>query len=151
MAGSRKAPGALFCDTNLFVRILTGDPPAQARLAADALQRAADKGLSVILTDIVVAELAYVLTSVYELSTSEAASRISTIIELPAIMVVDEQVLAETLGIWRQGGLDFADAYLAALGRGTRDSAILSFDRDYDRIHGLSRIDPATLASGRKG
>ncbi len=149
MAGSRKAPGALFCDANLFVRILTGDPPARARHAADALQQAAVRGFSVIVTDVVVAELAYVLTSVYGLSVSEAASRISTIIGLPAIRVVDEQVLAETLGIWGHGTLDFADAYLAALGRGTRDAAVLSFDRDYDRIPGLSRIDPATLARGR--
>lgn len=151
MAGSRKAPGALFCDTNLFVRILTGDPPVQARQAADALQRAASKGLTVILTDVVVAELAYVLTSVYALSVSDAATRISTIIELPGIRVVDEFVLAEALGIWRQGGLDFADAYLAALARNTRDSGVLSFDRDYDRIAGLSRIDPAILARGRTG
>lgn len=149
VAGSRKTPGALFCDTNLFVRILTGDPPAQARQAADALERAARDGTVIMLTDVVVAELAYVLTSVYSLTVSDAASRIGTIIELPAVRILDEQVMTETLGIWRLGELDFADAYLAALGRSTRDSAVLSFDRDYDRIPGVSRVDPAALARRR--
>jgi len=41
--------------------------------------------------------------------------------------------------------MDFADAYLAALGRSTKGTGVLSFDRGLDKIEGLRRVDPRDI------
>jgi predicted nucleic acid-binding protein len=95
-------------------------------------------------TDVIVAELAYVLTSVYGVGRAEAATKIAALLGQPGLECGDPNLLADALGIWAQGRLDFADAYLAAMSRGFDGVALLSFDRDFDRIEGVDRVDPAT-------
>lgn len=148
MAGASRTPGALFCDTNVLVRLLTGDPAPQARAAERALERADAQDSSVIVPDIVVAELAYVLTEVYGLTPAQAAARIADVLSLPGVEVADRALLEETLAIWRDRALDFADAYLAALAGTTIGTAVLSFDRDLDRIPGVRRVDPSNFPAG---
>ena len=74
----------------------------------------------------------------------EAAGQIRRILELESVEVASESILLDTLDIWASTGVDFPDAYLAALTRQTRDTAVLSFDRDFDGIEGVERVDPAT-------
>ena len=146
MGRSRETPGGtVFCDTNVLVRILTGDPPAQARSAARALEAAAAGTFALIVPDIVVAEVAYVLAS-SGIETRRAAGLIERLLALPGVEVVDEILLLDALTLWSEGRLDFADAYLAALARRFSDSRVLSFDRDLDRVEGVTRLDPATDA-----
>lgn len=146
VASTGGAPRALFCDTNVLVRLLTDDPPAQARAAARVLDMAADGRFSVLLTDVVVAELAYVLTEVYRLPKLEAGERLTRIFDLPGVAMADEAVLRAAVDVWVWGRLDFADAYLAALAGQTKDAGVLTFDRDFDRIPGVVRVDPGALA-----
>jgi predicted nucleic acid-binding protein len=145
MASTSRTPGGLFCDTNVLVRLLTDDPPDQAAAAESALDASGAGRFVVILTDVVVAELAYVLTEVYELRPVEASDRIAELLDLEGIEVADQNVLRTTLEIWSRGKLDFADAYLAALTQLTRDTGVLSFDKDFDRIDGVRRINPSRV------
>lgn len=142
VADARGAPRTLLCDTNLFVRLLTDDPPEQAAAVQALLERAPDEDVTLVLTDVVFVELGDVLTSVYDLGADEAADRMGEIIELRALEVADEAVLVEALGIWRDGRLDLADAYLAALNRRTSGTAVASFDGDFDPLEGVLRLDP---------
>ena len=138
------AGGTVFCDTNVLVRILTGDPPAQARSAARALEVAGEGRFVLIVPDIVVAEVAYVLIS-SGVETPRAAELIDRLLDLPGIEVVDEVLLRDAVMLWSQGRLDFADAYLAALVRRISHSSVLSFDRDFDRVDGVPRLDPSAV------
>ena len=53
-----------FVNTNVLVRHLTGDPPAQARLATRYLKQVEQ----LLLPDLILAEVAYVLESYYEVA-----------------------------------------------------------------------------------
>jgi predicted nucleic acid-binding protein len=129
-----------------FSCLLTNDPPALARAAERAIDRAAENGHVVVLTDIVLAELIYVLTTVYGLSRGEIRNLVRETLDVPAVETTDPDLLEDAVNIWRADKrLDFADAYLAALARATYDTAVLSFDRDFDRIEGSRRLDPRTF------
>lgn len=145
MAGPRRAPGALFCDTNVLIRLLSDDPPGHAEAVQHALELAGDGRFAVVVTDIVLAEIAYVLTGAYGRSREEAAGLMRGILEIPGVEVADPSLIRETLDLWSSGTMDFADAYLAALGRTTRETGILSFDRGLDKIEGVRRVDPRRL------
>jgi len=133
----------LFCDTNVFVRFLTADSARQSPLARRALERAARGDITIAVTDVVIAELAYVLTKVYGLTVALASERLLALLWLPGVECSQPSVVEDALGLWAEGRVDFVDAYLAALCRGIDETAVLSFDRDFDRIEGVERVDPA--------
>ena len=142
-SGGSAAGRTLFCDTNVLVRLLTGDPPRQAQAATEALETAAGGRFTLVVPDLVLAELAYVLTSA-GMPASAAAEHLMRILDLPGVEVMDEVALRDAVGLWALGRLDFADAYLAALARRVRGSGVLSFDRDLDRVPDVTRVDPGT-------
>jgi len=72
-----------FLDTNVMIRHLTGDPPAQARRAT-ALLAAADE---LLVPDLVVAEVVFVLESFYEVKRQRVAELVRAVIGFPAIVV----------------------------------------------------------------
>jgi predicted nucleic acid-binding protein len=128
-----------FLDTNVLVRHLTGDPPAQAKRATRYLGQAED----LLLPDLVLAEVAYVLESYYEVGRTEVARALRAILAFPAIKVIDLQLLQRAVEVYEVHRLDFADAYLVASAERTGVGVVASFDRSIDRVGTVRREEPA--------
>ncbi len=123
-----------FVDTNVLIRHLTGDPPARARLATRYLEQADQ----LLLPDLILAEVAYVLESYYEVPRLRVAEALRSILAFRAIRVVDSPLLQRAVELYEVQGLDFADAYLVASAERTGVGAVASFDRGIDR--GIDRV-----------
>jgi predicted nucleic acid-binding protein len=128
-----------FLDSNVVIRHLTGDPPAQARRATAFLARADE----LLLPDLIVAEVVYVLESFYEIERTRVAELVRAIVGFPAVVVVDEPLLLRALEIYEIERLDFADAYLVASAEASGVTTIASFDRAIDRITTVRRVEPS--------
>ena len=128
-----------FVDTNVLVRHLTGDPPAQAARATRYLQ-AADE---LLLPDLILAEVAYVLESFYEAPRIQVAETLRSVLAFSAIRVVDDELLLRTVEVYEDHRLDFADAYLVASAERTGVEEVASFDRAIDRVGTVRRVEPA--------
>lgn len=128
-----------YLDTNVVVRHITGEPPEQARQASDYLRQADE----LLLPDLIVAEVVYVLESFYDFSRLRIAASLETVITSSAIAVIDALVLLRALEIYASLPLDFADAYLAASAERSGVRTVASFDRDFDRIGTIHRVEPA--------
>lgn len=128
-----------FVDTTVLVRHLTGDPPAQARRATRFLQQADE----LLLTDLIFAEVAYVLESFYELGRSQVARTLRAILAFPAVRVLDGELLHRAVEVYEVDRLDFADACLVAGAERTGIGVIASFDRSIDRVATVRRVEPA--------
>jgi predicted nucleic acid-binding protein len=128
-----------FVDTNVLVRHLTGDPPAQARRATAFLERADE----LLLPDLIVAEVVSVLESFYEVGRTRVAELLRAIIGFRAVVVVDAPLLLRALEIYEVNRLDFAEAYLVASAEATGVGAIASFDPTIDRVPTVRRIEPS--------
>ena len=127
-----------FLDTNVVIRHLTGEPPAQATRATAAL----DSGETLLLSDVVLAECVFVLESIYGLPPSEVAGLMRSTLAQPGITTVNKSVLLRALAIYELDGLDFAEAHLAAQAEATGVGEILSFDRSIDRVGSVRRREP---------
>ncbi|HVT43346.1 MAG TPA: PIN domain-containing protein [Thermoanaerobaculia bacterium] len=125
-------------DTNILVRHLTGDPPSQA-VRATAFLRDADE---LILTDLILAEMAYVLESFYERPRDEIAGTARALLALPSIVVADLDLLLRALELYEVARLDFAEAYLVALAEISGVKRVASFDRQIDRVKTVTRVEP---------
>jgi len=128
-----------FVDTNILVRHLTGDPPGQARRATRYLETAEE----LLLSDLIAAEVAYVLESYYEVPRTRVAETLRAILAFPAIRVVDTDLLRRAIEVYEVDRLDFADAYLVASAERTGIGVIASFDRSIDRVATVRREEPA--------
>jgi predicted nucleic acid-binding protein len=127
-----------FVDTNVLVRHLTGDPPAQAARASRFLARSDE----LLLPDLILAEIAYVLESFYEAPRRQVAETLRAVLAFPAIRVVDDELLLRTIEVYDEHRLDFADAYLVACAERTGVGALVSFDRAIDRVGTVRRVEP---------
>lgn len=127
----------MLLDTNVLVRHLTGTPRDQAERAT-AFLRDADR---LDLPALVVAELVYVLESVYEQARPQVAVLVRAVLAHPPIVAGDEDALLRAVELYETYRVHFAEAYLAACAeRG--DGRVASFDRDLDRIPSIARVEP---------
>ena len=128
-----------FVDTNILIRHLTGDPPAQAARATSFLT-AADE---LLLADLVVAEVVYVLESFHEVPRARVAELVRAILAFPAVVVLDPAMLLRALEVYETARLDFAEAYLVAQAERSGVGVVASFDRAIDRVGTVRRPEPA--------
>ena len=127
-----------FVGTNVLVRHLTGDPPAQATRATRYLQKADD----LLLPDLILAEVAYVLESFYETPRAQVAETLRAVLAFPAIRVGDDELLLRTVEVYDGHRLDFAEAYLVASAERTGVEEVVPFDRSIDRVGTVRRVEP---------
>ncbi len=125
-------------DTNVLVRHLTGDPPDLAARATAYLSTAE----ALILPDLILAEVVYVLESVYEVPRSQIAESARSMITFGSIQTADRGLLLRTVEIYEIHRLDFSDAYLVALAETAGVAEIASFDRTIDRVPTVTRVEP---------
>jgi predicted nucleic acid-binding protein len=129
-----------FLDSNILVRHLTGDPPDQARRATAFLGSAQD----LVLVDLVVAEVVYVLESVYEVERARVAELVRAAVGFSAIVVADEIMLLRALELYEQHRIHFVESYLAACAELSGVGTVASFDRAVDRVPSVQRLEPGS-------
>ncbi len=109
-------------DTNIVVRYLTGDDPAQFKRVARML---AENDIRVSPT--VLLETEWVLRSAYGRSPAQIIGALRAFLNLPRVFIENAET-AENALRWAEGGMEFADAL--HLAGATDVEAFLSFDRD---------------------
>jgi predicted nucleic acid-binding protein len=127
-----------FLDANVLIRHLTADPPDAGARATRFLERAD----ALLLPDVIVSEVVYVLESFYQTPREQVATAVRAILAFRAVGVVDANLLLRALELYEVELVDFADAYLVACAEAAGVPDIVSFDRDFDRLHSVNRVEP---------
>jgi predicted nucleic-acid-binding protein len=110
-------------DTNVVLRILVTDNPAQSAKARDLLSRE-----TVSISATVLLETAWVLRSGYQFPAAEIARFLRALLGLPQMNVAEPALVAEALRCY-EAGMDFADAlHLAFAGEAAR---FATFDKRF--------------------
>ena len=110
-------------DTNLLVRVLTGDDPTQARRAVKILE--SDQ---ILIPKTLILETEWVLRYAYEIETSRIIEGLKKLLGLPNISVEDPDTVTQAIS-WFEDGLDFADALHLASSK--RADKFVTFDRAF--------------------
>ncbi len=132
-----------FVDTNVFIRYLTNDDREKADRVETLLSRAAKGEIRLVTTELVMAEVVWVLESSYGLKNADIAPMIRAILATPGIEVVNGSLVGKALDHYQSRNIDFVDGYVAALMESRRITDVFSFDRKHmTRIAGLSTREP---------
>lgn len=132
-----------FVDTNLFIRYLTNDDPEKADRVENLLKQASSGVLNLITTEMVIAEIVWVLESFYELTPTDIAPLIRGITATPGLEVINGSLISRALELYEGRNFDFVDGYIAAVMEKHGISDLYSFDRKHiSRIHTVTRKEP---------
>ena len=133
-----------YVDTDVIIRLVTGDDLAK-QAAARALFRAVEEGrLTVAAPYTVIADAVFVLSSprTYGLPRAQVAAILTTLIELPQFLVERKRAVVRALSLYGGTALDFGDALLIATMEQEGSRELYSYDRDFDRFPQIARQEP---------
>lgn len=129
-------------DTNVVLRHVAGDHAEHSPRARALFLRIAAGGLRARLLDQALFEAAFTLTGMYRASRGEVRDALLSLIELPGIIVRSKPVWRTALTTFAESRLSLVDAYQVAVMQHSGITRIISFDRDFDRVPGVTRIEP---------
>ena len=133
-----------FVDTDVIIRLLTGDDPAKQRAAVRLFQSVEQGTLRLHAPDTVIADAVYVLASprLYNAPRTDVRDMLSTLVRLPQFAVDNKSAVLRALDLYADSRLDFGDALIVATMEGAGVSTLYSFDRDFNG-YAIDRLEPA--------
>jgi predicted nucleic acid-binding protein len=141
MPNSRGLP---FVDANVIIRLLTGDDPEKQTRTRALFRKVETGSITVALPATVIFECIFVLTSprLYHLAKEQAVGLLLPIVRLPHLRLSNKRIVLRAFDIWVATPLGFGDAYIAAAMEQSESATLYSFDRGFDRVKGIKRIEP---------
>ena len=128
----------VFADTNLFLRYLTNDIPAQADAVEELLRRASDGEIVLVINSLVIAEIVWTLESYYGLARGSIKDKVLAILNTPGIEAAEGDLLLQAIFWYEDKNVDFIDAFDAAWMLTQGLATIYTFDRKhFSRIKGI--------------
>ena len=122
-------------DTNVLVRLLTGDSPEQTAIAENYIANGAW------VPQLAVAETAWVLAAIYDRSSQSIAAAIDMLLDHDALTVQDADVVKTAVEEFRQqSGISFSDCLLVAVARKAGHTPIGTFDRRFGRLEDVEQL-----------
>lgn len=125
-------------DTNLLVRLITGDSPEERQRVLDLLDGLSSDETAYV-NVVVVAELVWVLRRGYGFDRDRIAMVLRQLTEHPRI-VVDAEILREAAHRFREDGADVADHIIAVMNRAQGCRTTYTLDADAGRCADFSPL-----------
>ena len=127
-------------DTNVLVRFLVADEDRQFEAAKAVLARLGPRDEAGFITDVVLAELAWVLRSVYRYSRAETVEALALLAHSHHLAFEDDDRLTRALAAFASGRGDFADYLIRERAKAAGCATVLTFDRDLWKEKGFSAV-----------
>ena len=126
-------------DTNVLVRLLVRDDPAQARAADEFVSAGAW------ISHVVLVETVWVLSAVYDLTPAQCATAVARLLEHDALAVQDGDVVQRALERFgKRKSLGFSDCLVVEIAAKAGHLPVGTFDR------ALGKVPGATWIRGRR-
>jgi predicted nucleic acid-binding protein len=134
-----------FVDANIFLRYLVDSDPGKAQACRDLFRRVQAGDEVATTSEVIVAEVAYVLRSRahYGLAPAEIAERLRPLLALRGLKLDHKTACLRALEVWEaHPKLDFEDATIVAHLERQGETEVYSYDRDFDGVEGVARVEP---------
>ncbi len=132
----------MFLDTNIVLRHLLGDHPDHSPRATAFLQRIEEGEIQVRIADTIVFEVVFTLERRYRLPKASIRDAIVPLIDLQGVVLPGKRRLHKAFDIYVDLNIPFADACHAVLMQQFDIGQIVSFDKEFDRVAGVQRVEP---------
>ncbi len=131
-----------FLDTNVLIRHYAQDNAVQSPKATAYLQQIEDGLVRVHTEPTVIFETVYLLEKQYRVPRPIVRDSVLGIVDLPGVVIPNKRRIRAAFALYIERNLPFADAYHLAVMRANRMTEIVTFDREFDHIPGIVRVEP---------
>ena len=123
-------------DANVILRFFVRDNEEQFLRAKAFIQRLELGKENVLMTEIVFAEVVWVLNKVYEVPRQEIADTFSKVIGYQGIRtMLEKEIFQESLRLYAKHSWDIQDVFLSVLSK-NKGCPIITFDKhDFKKLH----------------
>lgn len=138
--------GTRFFDSNVLLRLITFDHTTQSPRSAALFRQVAEAKFEALISMTVIFETVFVLEGIgYKHDRHLIAESIQFVSEAEGIYFIDDaqRHLPATLKLYlAHSQLSFADCYHAVLALEHCQGEIYSFDEEFRRVAGITRLEP---------
>ncbi|TVR76876.1 MAG: PIN domain-containing protein [Sphaerobacteraceae bacterium] len=133
-----------FLDTNVFLRYLVADLPDQSPRSTE-LFLAIEQGEEQVQTSqVVILEVVFTLQRFYRLSLVDIRDQFLPVVQLPGIRLDQKEFLEPAFDLAILKNIGFQEALNVVIMQHLGLSEVYSWDRHFDRVVGIQRIEPGT-------
>jgi len=133
----------IFIDTNPFIRYFTNDLPERAERVERLFKRAQKREIKLVTNELIVAEIVWVLESVYEIEREIICNLLEAIFNTTNLEIQNKAILKRASEIYKDKNIDFVDAYTASYMEGNGIKKLYSFDKKHmKRISWIDLEEP---------
>ena len=129
-------------DTNVILRFITADHPVMSLRCRDLFARIQKGEEVVFLPEAALSDVVWTLGSFYRWPVDQICRFIGDLLSQDGVRMPRRALMWEALSLFAEGQIDFSDALIAAEMRDNSLAEIYSYDSDFDRIEGITRVEP---------
>ncbi len=133
---------ASFLDANVIIHFLTGEDGEKAERSLALLRKVENRQETVETSDLVVAEVVWFLSSHQRLRPRQVRDLLVRLLAIGGIRLPDKPLVVAALDSFAETGIDFVDAYNAVVMHKRGLDRIYSYDADFDKVSGITRVEP---------
>jgi predicted nucleic-acid-binding protein len=139
---TRETPGRgmIGLDTNVVVRYLTQDDPAQAATAVKVMDSLSSDSPG-FLSLIVMVELVWVLEAAYRFKKKEVEHVLETLLRSKELVIERAEIVAQALRKFSASRADFADCLIERCGHAAECEHTVTFDRNAAAGAGMRMVE----------
>lgn len=126
-------------DTNVLIRFLVEDDEAQSRRATKLIEGAVARDEQLFISDIVMCETVWVLSSAYRFSRAEIVDALSQLLRARSVVFSSTDSIARALDAYRKERGDFADYLIREHARSAGAETVATFDGALLKDSGFSK------------
>ncbi len=123
----------VWLDANVVIRFITKDSTELSRRARILMRRAQEGELRLRVSSVALAEIVWVLGSVYKYERGRIAEAMRDLAMADGVALDEPDVVLEALRLMSDSNVAYVDAYVAAVAR-AHGEAVATFDTDFKRL-----------------
>jgi len=134
-----------FVDTNVFLDLIVREGGVrfkESKLFLDKVKRGEIKAMT---SNLVLAEVVWVLSSFYKMERGEISRAVTTIIGISSLKYIEKVDWNSALRLFGDSCAKFVDCMVASVKQvKNRKWVVISYDRDFDKL-GVKRMEPGDV------
>src|SRR4051794_39999140 len=130
-------------DTNVFLRHFLADDVRKAIAARELLLRVEAGTERVTTPPLALFELVFTLHRGHKVQKHNVAALLSGILAYRGLHFASKELWRDAFAVWLEYPIDFTDAYNVAFMRSAGIKDVYAWDRGYDHVSGIKRIEPS--------
>jgi len=129
-------------DANVILRFLLDEPPEQAERCQVLLARLQAGEEEVYLPEVALSDVVWTLQSFYHWPRERIAHFAHDVTSLRGTRMARKSLVRDAIHLYVEHRIDFSDALIAAEMLHGDYAQIYSYDRDFDQVTGMERVEP---------